>query len=266
MKSCVVCILLFCLSAVYGGAIVERGPDVLAFRDLATELGIAEDADLVEATQAKWLRQAGLERWEVEGLSEEQRTLVLEWAKNQGHFDAWEPSQRVYDVALILGSSTAHMEARLNYLIDQWNKGIRFDKVVWLVGQRPLDGRVDSMLDQFSTESEAARYIWEKSAVPDIMRTCEVVFIDVPMHLSGARPTTKDTIDAWVDVQASSCSALFVSTQPFCQYQFTVIKTFLPKQVNFEVIGPGVTDLSHPRGAAILLDNFARTLYQDAKQ
>ena len=81
---------------------------------------------LVAETQKRWLRKAGLELWEVDELSSDQRRFVLDWAEKQGMFLPWRPSLGHYDVAVILGATTPRMQLRLDYLKQLWAEGVPF--------------------------------------------------------------------------------------------------------------------------------------------
>lgn len=255
----------FC-SLAFASPIQDRKIDPTALIQLATALNIPKDANIVEATQQRWLRKPNQERWEMTELSPDQRLFVLNWAKEQGLFTAWKPFYKSYDKALILGATTFRMQMRLNYLKQLWEEGIRFDEIVWLTGDRPLDQRVEHLTDRCSNESEAAHILWKETNLPEEMRNLPVIFTAVPMKMEGSslkRPNTEDTIIAWMKVAPKSCTALFVSDQPFCGYQFAVINAILPSSVLFDVVGQEADLTSHPAAAAITLDSIARWIYQE---
>jgi hypothetical protein len=240
--------------------------DPAALSDLTSALNMPPDASILAETQKRWLRKAGQERWEIAELSSDQRLFVLNWATVQGLFSPGKPGYVIYDKALILGATTSCMEIRLNYLRQLWEEGIRFNQIVWLTGDRPLDQRIDCLTDRCSNESEAARVIWEEANLPEEMKNLPVVFIAVPMKKEGVnlkRPNTEDTIVGWLQSAPEPCKALFVSNQPFCGYQFAVIKPSLPEDFLFDIVGPGVDPASHPAAAAIILDSLARWIYQE---
>ncbi len=265
MKNWMLCCFCFC-GVVFGSPIQDRTIDAKALSELTTFLEIPEGADLVVETQKNWLRKAGQERWEMTELSSEQKTFVLDWTSNQGLFSSWEPTEKSYDKALILGASTSHMQTRLEFLKNLWDQGIRFDEIVWLTGDRPLDERIDGLTDRCLNESEASHIIWEEASLPEEMRTLPVSFIAVPMKEEGKRPNTADTIVAWLEKSPKPCKALFVSDQPFCGYQFSIIKGVLPEDFLFDVVGHGADPTSHPAAAAITLDSIARWIYADSCQ
>lgn len=244
--------------------IQDRKIDSMALVQLATGLGISPEKDLVAETQKHWLRRSGQERWEMTELSSEKRAFVLQWAEEQKFLSSWHPLYPTYDYAVILGSATSRMEKRLAYLQKVWEEGTRFKEIFWLTGDRPLDKRIDGLTDRCANETEAAHILWEETDLPKEMRDLPVHFIALPMN-GQRRPNTEDTIIAWVEKVTQPCTALFFSDQPFCGYQFAVIKTWLPDACDFDVVGPGAEEEAkrHPIAAAIILDSIARWIYQE---
>lgn len=266
MKKWFFLIAIYFCSLTLASPIQDRKIDPAALSQLTLSLNIPQDADIINETQKNWLRKANQERWEIAELSSDQRLFVLNWATEQGLFTSWKPACKVYDKALILGATTSRMQMRLDYLKQLWNEGTRFNEIVWLTGARPLDKRVDELTDRCSNESEAAHILWNETNLPEEMRSLPVVFVAVPMIIKGSsirRPNTEDTIIAWLELSPNPCTALFISDQPFCGYQFAVIKATLPKPFLFDLVGKGVDSTNHPAAAAITLDSIARWIYQE---
>jgi hypothetical protein len=260
-------LLTLCLCHLaFASPIQDRKIDPIALSELALVLGIPADGNLIEEAQKHWLRKPSQERWDLAEIELDRRLFVLDWAKKQGLFDVWKPSSEIYDKALILGATTSRMQMRLDHLKQLWAQGVRFSEVVWLTGDRPLDKHVDGLTERCNNESEAAHILWEETDLPEGMRNLPVIFVAVPMKGEGSslkRPNTEDTIVAWLKISSEPCKALFVSDQPFCGYQFAVIKANLPKAFLFDLVGPGVESTSHPAAAAIILDSIARWIYQE---
>lgn len=266
MKKLLLFCFLCCVSFLFSSPLQDRKIDPKALLQLAEALNLSLDKGLVEETQKHWLRKPGQERWEIAELSADQKAFVLKWAADQGLFDSWKPVERLYDQVLILGATTSRMQMRLDFAKQLWNEGIRFREVVWLTGDRPLDRRVDELTDRCKNESEAAHILWEETDLPEEMRALPVTFIAVPMKQEGAvlkRPNTEDTLIAWLQHSPLPGKALFVSDQPFCGYQFSIVKTILPEEYAFDLVGQGVDPMSHPSAAAITLDSIARWIYQE---
>ncbi|MBI5346355.1 MAG: hypothetical protein HZB76_04360 [Chlamydiae bacterium] len=266
MKKWLILLVLCLCNIILATPIQDRRIELDALSQLALALGLPADKNIIEEAQKHWLRKPGKERWELEEINPDQRLIVLNWAKKQGLFSDWKPSSEVYDKALILGATTSQMQKRLDHLKQLWIQGIRFDEIVWLTGDRPLDNRVDGLTELCHNESEAARIIFEEADLPEGMRNIPAFFVAVPMKIEGfslKRPNTEDTIIAWLKTFPKPCKALFVSDQPFCGYQFAIIKANLPKEFLFDLVGQGVDPLSHPAAASITLDAIARWIYQE---
>lgn len=258
---------VFLGSLSFASPIQDHRIDPSALSRLVFALDIPKDTDIITETQNRWLRKADQERWELNELSPKQKHLVLDWAEEQGLFAPWKPACKTYDKALILGATTSRMQMRLDYLKELWIQGTRFHEIVWLTGDRPLDKRVDSLKDRCQNESEAAHILWKEVDLPQEMRNLPVIFVAVPMKTEGTslkRSNTEDTIIAWLKTTSKPCKVLFVSDQPFCGYQFAVIKTCLPEAFQFDLVGQGVDSTSHPAAAAITLDSIARWIYQES--
>lgn len=255
----------FCCSG-FALPIRDHQIDPTALSQLCLALNIPKESDIVAETQKRWLRKPGQERWEQTELSPEQKLLVLDWAEKQGFFASWKPFCEKYETALILGATTSRMQTRFDYLRELWDQGVRFNEIVWLTGERPLDPRVDGLTDQCSTEVEAARILWKEASLPEEMRALPVVFISAPMKVEGSllkRPNTDDTILEWLKINPQPGMAVFVSDQPFCGYQFAALKIYLPPACQFDFVGKGIDSTSHPAAAAIILDAIARWIYQE---
>ena len=196
-------------------------------------------------------------------LTPEQKAFVLNWAKKHSFYDAWEPALSDYDQALVLGATTGRMQMRLNHLKKLWNEGTRFKEIVWLTGERPLDPRIDKLTDRCLTEAQAAHIIWKETALPEEMRQIPVRFIATPMK-GHKRPNTQDTLITWLEKSPATATALFISDQPFCGYQYAVINSSLPDSLQFDVAAVGADPTSHPSAAAITLDSIARWIYQES--
>lgn len=269
MKKWLSLFLLFAVTTGFSAPLQNRSLNQITLAKLANDMGL--NGDLLEQTQKHWYqaKDQGKERWQISEVSDEHRTLAIQWAQENAMFEPWEPAKEHYDSALILGSSTTLMRERLKYLVSLWNKGIRFGEVVWLTGDRPLEAKIDHLCDRCSNESEGARWLWEEFSLPEEMRQLSVHFVAVPMkliHNEAKRPNTRDTIIAWMDTKPDAKSALFVSSQPFCGYQHAVIEGALANNIDFDVVGQGVNpDFAkhHPSTGAIILDTAAKWLYQE---
>ncbi|HEY5235743.1 MAG TPA: hypothetical protein VIJ14_06165, partial [Rhabdochlamydiaceae bacterium] len=70
-------LLILCFSRMLAGSPVQNHQiDRAALKELTAALQISPEADIVAETQKRWLRKAGLELWEVDELSSDQRQFV----------------------------------------------------------------------------------------------------------------------------------------------------------------------------------------------
>jgi len=221
-------------------------------------------ASIVSATQERWIRAPGKERWHIADLSEDKKEAVINLAEEMGFFKEILPTEQEYDYVVVLGATVFRMQKRIETLIRLWNDGVRFHQVVVMTGARPLDPAVEALTEFCKTEGEAAKLLWKLAPIPEGMEKVEVVFVDVPMiPVPGGfrRPNTGDTAAAWMALKPKPGKCLFVSNQPYCLYQDAVIKSLLLKEFNVETVGDGVD--GHLQNAAVVLDTVSRWLYQE---
>lgn len=274
-------------------------------QDLVALLGLLEIlhdgslADVVEKTQAQWLRQAGKERWEVSSRVIKDQDFFLSLLGNLGFIAEVAPEQQQYDYAVLLGATLEAFRNRLHYLITLWQQGVRFNKVVLLGGQRSLEKDFEgkgALLDRTNaylpirsdwqltgelptTEMQMMMLVYEQAVMPESMRKVPLVMVDSPMRQrpdgSLARPTTVDTVNDWLQTKPVPGSCLVISNQPFVQYQHSVVKTPLPGEFFVETVGHAAQVKYHnnpvkgdtvDRYNAVYLDTMARWLYQEKKR
>lgn len=250
--------------------------------------------DIVEKTQKTWLRPSNVERFNMQEPYADKMNELKPVFVELGLVNEVTPQSKNYDYVVILGASLPTARIRISWLIKLWNDGIRFKKVFVLTGQRPLDSEKETlaMLDKeyvnklrvrnpfigvvrsdwkidssmkFETESDMMKLIYEQSDMPEVLRQVEVVFIESPMKESSAgkkiRPNTADTLKDWLKTNPEKGTILAISSQPTISYQYSVIKSVLPKQFDLEVVGCGLPE--EYESVSIILDSLARVLYQE---
>ncbi len=181
-----------------------------------------------------------------------------------GLVHASRPSLQEYQGAIVHGSTLQRVRLRLNYLIEQWNQGVRFNQIYFLTGARPLNQQTESMDDLFNppkTEYDMVRMVWEKTEMPEMLRAVPVEFILAPMK-GQIRPNTDDTVKHWLEMHPAHGNYLAVSNAPFTPRQDLVVRTFLTDEYALETIGPA---LEEHTSVAIMLDELARLIYQTTK-
>ncbi len=259
-----------------------------ALKNILEITNIPHDGTLesvVQETQKVWLRKPGTERWQMEKKFEELRPQLEVAFKQLGILDEIKPSHNTYDTALILGATLSTIRNRLAYALELWKSGIRFDSLVFLVGERPLDPEKESRQELFDrnnkqlaikatwqepvelpkTETEMAKMVFDQTELPQgFLDHVKVYFIDTPMQSTPEggtrRPNTGDTIKLWLDEMPHPGSILAISNQPYVGYQHAVLKTLVPKELSFQTVGQKVGTIQN---VDVMLDNLARWLYQE---
>ncbi len=210
---------------------------------------------LVEITQKYWY-QPGKERWQFDTRYDDKKEQAWPLLSRLGCIDKVSARKMHYDYAILLGGYTPRMQDRIQLLIQEWQRGVRFKQLVMLTGERPLDR--DTEPSVLNTETEMLLYLWAQADLPHELRHATLTVINVPMKKT--RPTIIDTIVDWLKRAPSAGSCLIVANQPFVGYFDVVFRTYLPDTFTIETIG-GAADASLP--LSVFLDNIARCLYQE---
>ena len=269
-------------------------PDLLKL--LAT-LGIQHDGTLVginKIAQEKFLRKPGQERWEMEDIYEDKRSLILPLLEKLVVIHAVFPSSRHYGTIIIHGAVVETMRQRLKFLDMLWAQGIRGDEIVFLTGERPLDPTLENeeklsnqelsaipfkpgwcrKIPIPSTEADAASLVWDQViSHPDLQKK-KVHFVRAPMKhnpMTGKpqRPSTKDTVLAWIATEPKVGKILAISNNPYIPYQHQVMLNILEQEgvlkkgVTLETVGPAANSDTL---IAVHLDNLARWIYAQVKE
>jgi hypothetical protein len=208
-----------------------------------------------EDTVDLWI-QKEKERWEFDERFEskhleawplfEKAGLIFEVAPRKGH----------YDYALVHGASLGTVKRRIAYLSELWERGIRFDRIVLLTGERPLqDG--ERMICGLEMEWEMVFWLYSHSDLPKDIPTLLINARGREKEGRWIRPKTGDTIWEWMKTGPKPGSCLAISNQPYVLYQDAVMASLLPKSFEIETVGPAA---SKSTSVALILDTIAKTL------
>ncbi|WP_281645090.1 hypothetical protein [Parendozoicomonas sp. Alg238-R29] len=230
----------------------------------------------------RWGRKPDVERWQMKevGLSETKKNQVIAVLDELDLISPWFPKRKTYDYAILPGSTAPSMKARLDWLAEQWDSGVRFSQLVVLAGQRPLTPKIDrfpevmaallpkksSLPESFNKENaplhetEAIRLILYYYPYPSEMEKVPVKIIDSPRQWQGGhwgRCHTATTIKDWLEHSPKPGSMLVISSQPSAHYQDAVFRREMPKSFTIETSTAGL-----PPGysMAVLLDAVATWL------
>lgn len=243
---------------------------------------------IVAQTQSTWLRPQGSERWnfplsggwQLDPKSIENSPLACEWPPSQSH----------YRYALVLGATVSSVRVRLATLVSAWQRGCRFESIVFLTSGRPLNSEIEGpdvllLVDPLlpddpdwsfpnslpSTESAMMLFLFQRAHLPRELKELRLSIVDVPMRqVEGApvRPNTRDTIVAWLATSPAAGSCLAFSSQPFAGYQNALLRRHLPfpLETAAKAMTGAYIQSQGERLQPILLDSAARWLYEEWQQ
>jgi hypothetical protein len=238
---------------------------------------------IVEKTQQVFMCQPGKEGFQIGDSFKEQTDEALSLFYGIGLLQEIRPHYKQYDYALLLGTALPEVRMRLAYLIDLFNKGIRFKAIVLLAGARSLDPRLESELELLNpsqsllplkqywhltgelpkTESDMMKMVFDQAALPEEMQSIPCIFIDTPMHSNSDGdlypPSTEDIVAQWLSQNPIPGTCLVISNQPYVGCQDAIIKRILPKTFSIDTVGKKATEMN----MTIFLDTIARWLYQE---
>jgi len=222
---------------------------------------------IVDVTQRAWLRPAGKERWELDEIAPEKTEQLKAIFAKLGLIQEIKPSTQKYEYALLMGARLASTQKRVNYLLNLWQQGIRFNSIVVLTGERPLDPAIEAIEmangSKATTECTMTQAVFAHLKAPEAFKNIPVTYVSVPMLTAPdgkvRRPTTGDTVKEWLKANPVPGNCLVISNQPFVGYQDSVVKTLLPKPFVIESAGCAAENTHN----AEVLDTLARWLYQE---
>ncbi|MEG0037044.1 MAG: hypothetical protein RR733_02760 [Victivallaceae bacterium] len=192
-----------------------------------------------------------------------------------------------YDYAVIPGAILSVMRQRLRFLINEWERGVRVDHIIFVTRDRPLykgsedpekfvnpkynqhpikEGW-DQTQDVFKiqNENDIAPFIWGQMKLPKEWTdgTVKVSFITVDDCKNPDSRCKYEAFKHWLHNEhpGEKSKVLFVSSQPFVRLDdCRILKTFRnDKKVEYDVAGPGFAlfTLEQPWGVRVCLDVLA---------
>lgn len=273
--------ILFLISFFLEGAIVTpSGAPTEELLCVLKEFNISHDGrweTIVEKTQKLWKRSAEKERWEVEEYLDPHPKQTYELFCHVGMLDERKATTCCYDYALVLGATVEKVRSRLFFLKQEWERGVRFKKLVFLTGDRPLTAQESKTLYDSpypmrpfkprgappKNETEMMTVVFDQMVLPQAWDSMTVVVVDTPQR-EGKRPNTEDTFRHWLTSNPHPGTTLIVSDQPFLGRADALAHKILPPNFTIETVGAGVTYstfVDNKRAVPILLDELARWIY-----
>jgi hypothetical protein len=263
----------------------EQGLPSQALDELLKSTGIAHNGsldDIVQKTQKFWY-QGGKERWELEAKGRFDKEKIFPFLEKLKVLEEVVSPVKSYDYALVHGALLSRVRMRLSFLVKEWNRGVRFSKIIFLTGDRDLhptfedryglmdannpylpfreEWRWEGALPQ--NEVEMMQLVYEQSQIPEEMRKLPVEWISAPKQEKNGkmiRPGTKETLIEWLKLDPQPGECLAISNQPYVGYQDSIAKTYLPETFIITTVGPAADEKTTVEAH---LDNLARWIYQE---
>lgn len=262
--------LVFCLNASEIASAYVVPAQVMQLLELTGHVCPPTLQDVVRVTQVAWLRQPGTERWEIDETCDTALAeSIYRLCSSLGYVDEVMPSVSEYDYCCILGATLPRMIDRLLFtekLLRQ--HGVKCKMVVFLTGERQLGehDKTDQFKDLPANETEGMLLAYHSLKELDLLRSLPYIVVQAPrlQTASGGsiRPSTRHTLRAWHEQERPVPGrCLFISNQPFVQYQQSVVDGEMPKQFSCETVG-SMADESYAHRPLLVLDTIARVLYQ----
>ncbi|MBS0185247.1 MAG: hypothetical protein JSS34_02685 [Proteobacteria bacterium] len=281
----------------------------------ALNLSTVNLKQMTEDLHKYYMRKPGIDRWQMQEVPF-QKDKILPFLKKLGFVEEILPSKETSTsphYIFIHGGHVEKMQSRINFFNTKiWPNLSKETQekghIIFLTGDRKLNietSEKENLLNPNPSqipiregwippqvpplnESDAARIIWDQLILNETLRN-KILFIDAPCPQDYHRPTTKDTLTAWLtsfqqfqkkpsflplsyqtfwknapDIKKSSF--LVISNNPFILYQDLVFRNFLQEKglgnVYLETVGSKANDNVL---LAVYLDNLARTLLEIQK-
>jgi hypothetical protein len=216
--------------------------------------------ELVEQAQTHLLRTKKTERWEAIGQFpyEPHKEELLTYLDELGFIKDQPPAISIYDYIIIFVFVSIDVKSHIEYIAPfiLENK-ITAKQVVILTSELPIPAELKK---PYATEAEMMHAIVGNS----VLARYPISSVSVPMLFRNnkvQRPTTDDTVIAWLDTQPMPGYCLAVSAQPFIYRQTCILKTLLPEAFKCFPTGPASPEIS----LKIYMDELARAMYQEQK-
>lgn len=214
--------------------------------------------DFVQITQKHFLLRSGIqERWEVKPANwmQVQKPETMEALKKLNVVEEITPQNKNPDVICVLGATFKTMTTRISYVVNQQ---ITAKHLVLLAGQRKATVGVDGSEAELAqiarhqglatlTQLTETHLIQEAYQASTLYNKLSAHVIDTPVG-NLPRPTTETTtleFIKWLKQHPEVKSVLFISNQPFINYQKAVItEVFINEgfEIHFEVVGAAAAE------------------------
>ena len=257
-------------------------------------------AKIVEKTQKAWIQsiqgQNNKERTDYKDTEKqaEIRSKVEAIVQEIGLFDERKPALSHYKYGACLGATLGGVRNNLSLLIKEWQKGIRFDSLVFFTGERYLrnepgkDDDIQKLLHPhesplklkegwtmpentaYKTEYDMCRLVWDQTEIPEDMKKAldgKVLFVDSPRPEGRERPGTKDCYVTWMQKYNPEPGTMLAPSHPIVwTYQLLAGENTLGDKYPLDTCAPAATPelrkKHQERIVSLVQDTAAKCLYE----
>ncbi|MCB1074839.1 MAG: hypothetical protein KDK59_04815 [Simkania sp.] len=195
------------------------------------------------------------DRWNFTNRFEDKRDKLIPLLDELGFFQAVHAKNSHYSYAVVLGALRSSVQKRIDFLVEEWQRGIRFDKVVFLTGKREL--RPIEECPDLQSETEMMIRVWNQTEMPEALKNLTPIIVDSRPAPGRDRATTESTVYAWLELSPNPGSCLVFSSQPYVSYQDAILRARMPKTFPIETIG---AEGGRSLPTSVLMDNLAKWL------
>lgn len=238
------------------------------FKCLGISISTLQEANAY--AQKNFLRKG--ERWDDQSSNplfftlQQNKDLLTAAIKNLGMLDSYYPQKRNYDFILITGELKDTVQEKLHYLAELKKNGLTYSTVFLLGGERELlDEEKRDLPDHITTESQMILFLFQNHP---LSKDTEGILINTPriqrQDGTSTRPTTHSTLAHFATIAPHVGSCLLISNTPYIIRQ-TKIAQHILDQNRFPVEGIGKKMNDDEEDVFLLMDEFARTLYEICK-
>ena len=254
----------------------------------------------VKKTQSVWISVLqGKGKKERSDLQDSQERVALkesieQWATSVEFFSERTPALQHYTYAAWHGAFLDGVRRNLFQLVEAWKRGIRFDYLVGLSGERYLrkqEGGQDELsrlLDEkqsplpfkkdwtmpadapYETEYDMIKLVWSQVQLPEDMAAAlegKITFVNAPRG-DKERPGTKDTFATWLKEYHPQRGTIIACSYPLLwSYQQLVGETaLLDTGLTVDTIAPALSEKDRQmygeKIVSLVFDTTAKCLYE----
>lgn len=254
----------------------------------------------VKKTQAAWISviqgKGQKERTDLHDSKERTalREPVEKWASSVGLFSERTPAVQHYTYGVCHGAFLDGVRRNFAQLVAAWKKGIRFDSLVFLTGERYLrkqeggQDEIKNLLDEkksplpfkkdwkmpeeapYETEYDMVKLIWSQVQLPEDMAAAlegKVTIVNAPRG-DKERPGTKEAFATWIEEYHPQPGTVLACSYPLLwSYQQLVGETaLLNTGLNVDTVAPALSERDRQmygdKMVSLVFDTAAKCLYE----